>query len=408
MVHSRLLLGLLGLCLALPDDCEEGECALSFRQLRGQKFESDISEHEGLAMDEDKPVKVVETMTASPETAPGAEETADTFSKPEANATEEAKTEAPVVPETTQGSEGTEDNFSKPSDVNATIETKTEAPETAPGSETTADNFSKPVDASNTTETTETVDTKPTPEPAPAVPNETHIKLQAEWEDKVGGVCCYSGASVDDICGTCFPAAIADFESKCAAGRWKCDSCGGAWCEPKCVISAQDPKNMCNTAFDSGIAESNSTCGKSHAGCSACGGEWCRTGVKKIAGGAGSVNENNGAASSENAVATGGFCCYRGDTFAKDMCTACLDVSQDINCASKSKCGTCGGNWCAGPRCVTAYSDKADPCHSAYGPSSVAHVNNYCSSSENTCINCGGAPRLKVDSSKAPLVPAFS
>ena len=34
--------------------------------------------------------------------------------------------------------------------------------------------------------------------------------------------------------------------------------------------------------------------------------------------------------------------------------------------------------------------DKADPCHSAYGPSSVAHVNNYCSSSENTCINCGG------------------
>ena len=47
MVHPRLLLGLLGLCLALPDDCEEGECALSFRQLRGQKFESDISEHEG-------------------------------------------------------------------------------------------------------------------------------------------------------------------------------------------------------------------------------------------------------------------------------------------------------------------------------------------------------------------------
>ena len=47
MVHSRLLLGLLGLCLALPDDCEEGECAVSFRQLRGQKFESDIAEHEG-------------------------------------------------------------------------------------------------------------------------------------------------------------------------------------------------------------------------------------------------------------------------------------------------------------------------------------------------------------------------
>ena len=48
MVHFRVLFSLLGLCLALPDlDCDEGECALSLRQLRGQKFESAISEHAG-------------------------------------------------------------------------------------------------------------------------------------------------------------------------------------------------------------------------------------------------------------------------------------------------------------------------------------------------------------------------
>ena len=48
MVHFRVLFSLLGLCLALPDlDCDEGECALSLRQLRGQKFESAISDHAG-------------------------------------------------------------------------------------------------------------------------------------------------------------------------------------------------------------------------------------------------------------------------------------------------------------------------------------------------------------------------
>ena len=32
------------------------------------------------------------------------------------------------------------------------------------------------------------------------------------------------------------------------------------------------------------------------------------------------VNGKTEAASSQNAAATGGFCCYRGKSFAKDMC----------------------------------------------------------------------------------------
>ena len=43
-------------------------------------------------------------------------------------------------------------------------------------------------------------------------------------------------------------------------------------------------------------------------------------GVTKVAGGAGVVNGKTEAASSQNAAATGGFCCYRGKSFAKDMC----------------------------------------------------------------------------------------
>ena len=90
-----------------------------------------------------------------------------------------------------------------------------------------------------------------------------------------------------------------------------------------------------------GIADKSSACGKSAKGCANCGGEWCRTGrlgrwlfwekqttwcdfprtcfvgsrksgVTKIAGGAGAVNSNTGAANAADAVATGGFCCLLG------------------------------------------------------------------------------------------------
>ena len=45
------------------------------------------------------------------------------------------------------------------------------------------------------------------------------------------------------------------------------------------------------------------------------------SGVTKVAGGAGVVNSGSSqAASATAAINTGGFCCYRGNVFAKDMC----------------------------------------------------------------------------------------
>eukprot|EP00435_Cladocopium_sp_Y103_P062088 s47_g23.t1 len=160
---------------------------------------------------------------------------------------------------------------------------------------------------------------------------------------------------------------------------------------PKCVIGAADPNNMCKTAFDSGIADSKSICASNSSSCASCKGEWCRLGVTKVAGGAGVVNSGSGqAASATAATNTGGFCCYRGNIFAKDMCTACEDVSQDIACANSKGCGTCGGTWCAGPRCVKAFSDTKDPCHTAY-KGNVAPLNDYCAKTEERCTDCGGA-----------------
>lgn len=214
---------------------------------------------------------------------------------------------------------------------------------------------------------------------------------QELFEAKAGGLCCFTGSDYDDTCGSCYPTAVASFKSPCAKNGDKCDTCGGSWCQPKCVIGAADPNNMCKTAFDTGIADSKSICAANSSSCASCKGEWCRLGVTKVAGGAGVVNSGSGtAASATAAVNTGGFCCYRGNVFAKDMCTACEDVSQDIACANSKGCGTCGGTWCAGPRCVKAFSDTKDPCHSAY-KGNVAPLDDYCAKTEERCTNCGGA-----------------
>lgn len=393
-----------------PETCEEADCALSLRQLRGQQYEARVWEHQGSLIDFEE----------TPEVAPAAKAT-DT----EGEGTEDPYSKAPdapaAAPTATEG-EGTEDPYSKapdaPAEAPATeatateapaeaptkkatateapaVETATEAPAEAPAAETTATEAPAAAPATEG-EGTEDPDSKP-PDATESTPassdeeTEAHNMTQEEWEEKQGGLCCFTGSDPNDACGTCYPTAIASFKSRCSSGRWKCDTCGGSWCEPKCVISAQDPNNKCATAFDSGVADKSSACGKSAKGCANCGGEWCRLGVTKIAGGAGAVNSDGGAASAQNAVATGGFCCYRGNVFAKDMCTACEDVSQDIACADSKGCGTCGGTWCAGPRCVKAFSDTSDPCHSAYNADSVAGLTDYCNGSEDRCSNCGGA-----------------
>jgi len=221
-------------------------------------------------------------------------------------------------------------------------------------------------------------------EPTPAVNN----TLQMEWEEKQGGLCCYSGDNPADTCGSCYPTAVASYKSPCASGKYKCMSCGGSWCQPKCVMGAADPKNKCKTAFPTGIADSKSTCGANAKTCAACEGEWCRTGVSSV------PEAHKGPVSSSDAsIATStvqGFCCYRGNVFAKNMCGACEDVSMDIACANVAGCGKCGGTWCAGPRCVKAYKDKSNPCGSAY-LTSVASAKDYCGGSESHCLDCAGA-----------------
>ncbi|CAK9074451.1 unnamed protein product [Durusdinium trenchii] len=453
-----------------PETCEEADCALSLRQLRGQQYEARVWEHQGSLIDfeetpevapaakatdtegegtEDPYSKAPDAPAAAP-TATEGEGTEDPYSKApdapaeapatEATATEapaeaptkkatateapavetatEAPAEAPAAETTATEAPAAETATEAPAEAPAAettateapaAETATEAPAEAPAAETPAEAPAAEAPAAETTATeapaaapategegTEDPDSKP-PDATESTPassdeeTEAHNMTQEEWEEKQGGLCCFTGSDPNDACGTCYPTAIASFKSRCSSGRWKCDTCGGSWCEPKCVISAQDPNNKCATAFDSGVADKSSACGKSAKGCANCGGEWCRLGVTKIAGGAGAVNSDGGAASAQNAVATGGFCCYRGNVFAKDMCTACEDVSQDIACADSKGCGTCGGTWCAGPRCVKAFSDTSDPCHSAYNADSVAGLTDYCNGSEDRCSNCGGA-----------------
>lgn len=74
---------------------------------------------------------------------------------------------------------------------------------------------------------------------------------------------------------------------------------------------------------------------------------------------------------------------------------ACLDVSQDIACANSKGCATCGGTWCAGPKCVKASSDRSNPCGTAY-PDSVATQSDFCGGSEQRCKDCSGAARRSM------------
>jgi len=424
----------------------DSDCALSLRQLRGQQHEAQVAQHgEGLHTDPEPtetaaadtqgegtedpyskaPADTAEAETADAKPPADVEPPAATKSKPE-----EPQTEAKPTP-----GEGTEDPYSKaPADAETPAETETpaaaetpaetetpaaktpaatEAPaeetpaetETpaaktpaateAPAEETPAETETPAAETPAETEkpAAEETATAETPEekPADAEESEESTMTQELWEAKQGGLCCFTGSDYDDTCGSCYPTAVASFKSPCAKNGDKCMTCGGSWCQPKCVIGAADPNNMCKTAFDTGIADSKRICASNSSSCASCKGEWCRLGVTKVAGGAGVVNSGSGqAASATAAINTGGFCCYRGNVFAKDMCTACEDVSQDIACANSKGCGACGGTWCAGPRCVKAFSDTKDPCHSAY-KGNVAPVSDYWAKTEERCTDCGGA-----------------
>ena len=167
---------------------------------------------------------------------------------------------------------------------------------------------------------------------------------QEAWEEKQGGSCCFSADDPNNVCGTCFPTAVASFRNNCAR-KSTCASCGGSWCEPKCVMGAADPNDKCGTAFETGTAKSDTYCGKSAKNCASCNGEWCKRGVTK------KVPKEESKVTTVSAVSNvQGFCCYRGNGLAKNMCGGCADVSQDAACASSKGCGSCGGTWCPGPR----------------------------------------------------------
>jgi len=405
----------------LPETCDD-DCALSLRQLRGQQFEAKVGKHgEGSVEDledtpegegtEDPYSKAPDTAADSkPAEAPAAEEPAAkapaTEAPAEAPATEapaeapaakapaeEAPAEAPATEAPAEAPAAEAPAAKAPAEEAPAEAPATEAPAEAPAAEEPA--AKAPTEEAPAEDTT--ADSTPAADSAEEEPaaeasadDEESTMTQEKWESEKGGLCCFSGEDYHDTCGSCYPTAIASFKSPCATGADKCGTCGGSWCQPKCVMGAADPNNKCATAFDTGIAESKSFCAANSTSCASCKGEWCRLGVTKVAGGAGVVNGKTEAASSQNAAATGGFCCYRGKSFAKDMCGACADVSQDIACANSKGCGSCGGTWCAGPRCVKAFSDKSNPCGSAYHDS-VAAKSDYCAGSERRCTDCAGA-----------------
>eukprot|EP00429_Kryptoperidinium_foliaceum_P012169 CAMPEP_0176037740 /NCGR_PEP_ID=MMETSP0120_2-20121206/18699_1 /TAXON_ID=160619 /ORGANISM="Kryptoperidinium foliaceum, Strain CCMP 1326" /LENGTH=450 /DNA_ID=CAMNT_0017371131 /DNA_START=120 /DNA_END=1472 /DNA_ORIENTATION=+ len=202
------------------------------------------------------------------------------------------------------------------------------------------------------------------------------------------GFCCYSGASSSDMCGTCYPSAIAEAGSFCAK-KDQCGGCGGTWCRAQaaappaaqCVFASDDPQDVCGTAYSSAIAESGSWCAASESQCSECKGTWCSAS-------AGNASEPEPA---EDAEEENGLCCH--SAAGSDVCGTCRPAamaSTDSLCASKSRCGGCGGTWCnARWQCVFAGDDAGNVCATAY-PSAIAQAGTWCAESERHCGTCLG------------------
>ncbi|CAE7226859.1 PGC [Symbiodinium pilosum] len=221
---------------------------------------------------------------------------------------------------------------------------------------------------------------------------EEEAKKQLEREEAEGGTCCFSGESSQDTCGTCFPMSIASYKSKCSRKRYCLGECKGTWCETKCILGAASDENKCGTAYPDGIATSGSSCASSSRGCASCNGEWCRAGYASNF----HLEEDDHGRETPVYVApeeTDGICCYRGKTGADNMCGACTDVAKDSTCSVKSHCGGCGGTWCPrhGPKCVKAFKDAKNPCHTAFPNSGIASADEYCALNKKQCDSCNGA-----------------
>eukprot|EP00933_Yihiella_yeosuensis_P062378 TRINITY_DN6531_c3_g2_i1.p1 TRINITY_DN6531_c3_g2~~TRINITY_DN6531_c3_g2_i1.p1 ORF type:complete len:628 (+),score=158.80 TRINITY_DN6531_c3_g2_i1:134-2017(+) len=181
------------------------------------------------------------------------------------------------------------------------------------------------------------------------------------------GFCCYAGASSKDVCGTCYPSAMA-VDEECMKDENGCSDCGGSWCAAQCVAS-----DSCSKAED--VFEADSFCAKSKQNCdSTCKGSWCVADNKKSA-----------AVEKPKNKTTTGFCCYDSPS-AKDMCGTCYENARatDDTCSLEANCGQCGGTWCAAT-CVAA-KDSCGAEHEVYTEAS------FCSESEDQCENqCQGS-----------------
>lgn len=85
-----------------------------------------------------------------------------------------------------------------------------------------------------------------------------------------------------------------------------------------------------------------------------------------------------------------GFCCYSGS--GGDPCTSCYSTAMAASgefCDSSSKCGGCGGTWCAAFCCHSA-ADAGDVCGTCY-PTAVAEAGTFCAGSRANCNSCSGA-----------------
>jgi len=96
--------------------------------------------------------------------------------------------------------------------------------------------------------------------------------------EEFDGICCYRGEEKNDTCGTC--ADIAK-DTTCSV-KSRCSGCGGTWCPaagPKCVKAFKDPEDPCKSAEPmTGIAERWDFCALNEKHCTNCKGAWCLPG----------------------------------------------------------------------------------------------------------------------------------
>jgi len=228
-----------------------------------------------------------------------------------------------------------------------------------------------------------------------------------------GAFCCFSGASAEDVCSSCFENAFAvegDFYHNttiCTQSNDTCGTCGGTWClglPPKnnsaeevllqdrqievqtplanasvtgsafCCFSGASSEDVCNSCFGNAFAmqgdfyHNTTYCTLSNESCGVCGGSWCvgpppkandveKEGAVQVVALVATVEDP---ASLDNTSSSGSaFCCFSAASMDTDeLCSSCFGNAFALQgnfyhnttyCTeSNNTCGKCGGTWCLG------------------------------------------------------------